>query len=275
MVVVVFPLFSQEKSKTSSSVWPVILEQLNKSPESSSVIYEGGPVLETDLMALYQAEIKGAREAWSKDAEAKKGKSKAELRELENAFYFAELDRKNNEVFERLEKIKDVKSSRPSIDAFKVGEKILSEIRKNPVANLEATTSYDPSGQLGFCFGRALYVHYLLLREGVDRSDIAKVFVAGQLRVSHRLWKFHVAVFVRDPKAGYVVIDPLFEKPMALAEWRKLATAFDIKGTKSRARFYVTDPRKFLPSFGRYHTSEIESTHLKAYFTDLANTFPK
>lgn len=79
--------------------------------------------------------------------------------------------------------------------------------------------------------------------------------------VQKQLWRFHVAVMVRQH--GFLVIDPLQDKPLPYVEWVAI-TAYDIKGRSSRARFfYATDPRKFLPAFGAYDVKQLEDPVLK------------
>jgi hypothetical protein len=50
-------------------------------------------------------------------------------------------------------------------------------VKKHPVAGLGALAKYDPSGALGFCFGRAMAVHLSALRLGVDDVDVKKLLL--------------------------------------------------------------------------------------------------
>jgi hypothetical protein len=115
-------------------------------------------------------------------------------------------------------------------------------------------------------------VHHLLLKGGVPQADMAKLFIFGDLMVHAQIWKFHVAVMVRDSKDGFLVVDPLMEEPMPYLAWINATKKFEIKGDSSRARFYVTDPRKFLPAFGMYHRDQLDEPLLKKYFDELALT---
>ncbi len=247
----------------TKSPWTKILKVLNQELGANLRLER----LDDDLLALYKAELKTIDDAWLKTDEAKRDKKLVETKRLGNAFFHANVKDLNDKTFAKLEL--DAPQSAGK-DYFALGESVLKSVRRNPVARLEASQSYDPSGQLGFCFGRALLVHYELLKAGVKQDDLGKVFVAGQLRVGAQMWNFHVAVIARDSKKNYLVIDPLLEKPVSLSEWRDITSAYDIKGSLSRARFYVTDPRKFLPATGRYSLELLTEKHLKKYFDELA-----
>lgn len=251
--------------KKEEGPWPPLLKVLNEGP-SDSIAFE--QEIGTDLMSLYRDELKAITELWKAQPDSSKSPRLPETKRAMNVFFHKQIQLKNAETFTHVaEQFKKVAQGQ---DYRSLGEEVLRKVRANPVANLEATQAYDPTGQLGFCFGRALLVHYYLREAGVDPAAIAKVFSAGELRVGPKIWAFHVAVMVKDAEHGFLVIDPIHEKPMALKEWQTRTAAFDMKGTLSRARFYVTDPRKFLPSFGAYDIAQLENPHLKSYFNDLA-----
>ena len=246
--------------------WPPLLKTLNQDPENEKIGFE--QQIGTDLLSLYREELKSIAQLWKAQPDASKSMKLPETKRAMNEFFHQEIKLRNAQTFTHIEN-KSSEANR-NRNFRSLGEKILAKVRENPVAKLEAMQSYDPTGQLGFCFGRALLVHYYLREAGVSQEDIAKIFSAGELRVGHKIWNFHVAVMVRDSEYGFLVIDPIHEKPMPLDDWRALTADFDIKGKLSRARFYVTDPRKFLPSFGAYDIAQLENEHLKSYFTDLA-----
>lgn len=255
------------KGRVSPSPWPSLLQLLNREPELAMPWFKGD--IDVDLLALYRSELGVIADEWKARPESRASPKSAETKRLTNEFFHQRIQAHNAQTFAVIEKIAP-SSAVPPQDFYSLAQKILVDLRRNPVANLEATQSYDPSGQLGFCFGRALLVHHFLLKAGVKQEDIAKIFSAGELRVGHKIWSFHVAVMVRDAKHGFLVIDPIYETPMALETWKAKTAAFDMKGKLSRARFYLTDPRKFLPSYGAYNVRELENEHLKNYFTDLA-----
>ncbi|RYZ49998.1 MAG: hypothetical protein EOP07_23595, partial [Proteobacteria bacterium] len=256
-------LFGKTKRDTqlnpSVSAWPAVLEVLNQNP---SIPYSDISSDEkSNILADYKNEMSTISNLWASQADSKKDPRSMESKRLANAFFHEEISKLNAKTFVAFN---------PSLSLAKdfnsLAKSVLKNVQNNPVAKLEASQNYDPSGQLGFCFGRALLVHYELLKAGVKQQDIAKIFVAGQLRVAHQIWNFHVAVMVRDAKHGFIVIDPLYDEPMSLKAWSELVASYDMKGTLSRARFYSSDPRRFLPSGERYGMEQFENKYLKKYF---------
>lgn len=155
-------------------------------------------------------------------------------------------------------------------DPRRVADVVLARVSTHPVASIAATATREQSGEIGYCFGRALLVHYLFLKEGIAQSDLVKVFALGELMREKQFWGFHVAVGVRDPVHGFLMVDPLHPTVLPVAQWLKVTAAYDIKNPHSRVRFYPTDPRKFFPAFGAYDLARLNESHLRAYFTDLA-----
>ena len=148
-------------------------------------------------------------------------------------------------------------------------QRIFDSVRSNKAVKAENSEKYDKWGDMGFCFGRAALVHYLLLTNAVEQNRIAKIFAVGDLFYANSLWHFHIATMVKGEKGIWWVIDNLFEKPLTQSEWIERATGFDIKKTLPQLRFYVTDPRKFQPAYGRYRLEEFNLPELNRYFRDL------
>ncbi len=244
----------------------VILNQ-QQNPTSSPPIPFSHPT-EADLAKIYQEEIN----ALTQKAKIKFGVSQSkqpELRPKINEFFHQALSSENDSMLKRL-LTEPPQSKGPAPDHRAIAEKVLLQLRAHPTANLDATVQYDASGQIGFCFGRALLAHYRLLKAGISQADLAKIFLFGELMVDRQLWRFHVAVMARDGKDGFIVVDPLFDRVLPLRDWVSKTSAFDVKGKFSRARFYITDPRKFLPGFGQYNLDQLEDPNLKKYFDDMA-----
>ena len=254
-------------SKSSITLWSEYLPTLNQTPEIGSLISPEGVDLKVDLLALHAKENQKILDAIGKSIDSKI-KGKARSRQV-NDLYFKKVSELNQQTLAGIDRA--AKSHQLLAKNHRaLAKDVLAQVHKNSVASLSASVNYDSSGQIGFCFGRALLVHHLLLSGGVPQADIAKIFVFGDLRVQNQFWKFHVAVMVRDATDGFLVVDPLMEEPMPYLAWIDVTKKFEIKGKSSRARFYVTDPRKFLPGFGSYHSDQLEEPLLKKYFDELA-----
>jgi len=177
---------------------------------------------------------------------------------------FATWSRKNDGVAERLAK----SGGQPGADEKTILE-VYRELAENPVARVDAVTRYDKRGDVGFCFGRAMLVHYLLLIRKIAPENIAKIFAVGKLRYKNQLWDFHMATMVRGWDGQWWVIDTLFEKPLPFDEWRKMATAFGASREFPEVRLFVTDPRKFQPNYPAYRLSDLSVPELKPFFSQL------
>lgn len=151
-------------------------------------------------------------------------------------------------------------------------------ISSHPVAGKAGETKYDMSQKVGFCFGRAAYVHLELSRRGVRQEDMLKIFAFGKLLHTGMIWDFHVATAVLGSEAPshtrkWWVIDSLFEFPLELDEWMKRVTHFSVLKTYPDVRFYATDPRKFQPVSGEYSSETLSNPAFMGYFEDLYQSF--
>lgn len=258
-------------AETTAALWAPYLETLTIAPVTKGLASPYAFSASEDLPSLYAKELGEIRGAWAAERKMMTGATPKALREAENGFFHARVQALNETTFQTLEHA--AQSHRSSKKDYRaLAETILAKVAKNPVANLESAQAYDQGGQVGYCFGRALLVHLFLLQAGVPQDDIVKVFNLGELMVQKQLWRFHVAVMVRDSQHGFLVIDPLQDKPLPYREWVAINAAYDIKGRFSRARFYAADPRKFLPAFGGYDVKQLEDPVLKRYFDDLARS---
>ncbi len=152
---------------------------------------------------------------------------------------------------------------------FGVAQKIYQSLVANEVSKVDAVLRYDPVGDVGFCFGRATMVHYLLLQAGVKPQQIAKIFAVGNLLYRDQLWNFHMATMVKGEKGKWWVIDSLFNRVLSHSEWMNKALTLDTDPKLAQLRFYVSDPRKFQPSYGQYRLEYFQQAELKPYFSDL------
>jgi len=237
---------AQEKHHSDfNDVWAVLIDTLNQEQSGCDNI---GVDPSIDLFSQNQKELKqiGPQEA-SKGIEAM-----------------------NNAMLESLRS-----STHGNIDvslgASPIPAAVLREFDSNPVLSLANIHRFENGEQIGFCFGRALALHYLLLKAGVSSCDIYKIFAIGNLMFNYQIWHFHVAVLIRDAANGFVVVDPSFGQPLSVDDWMKSVEKHDIKYPRSQTRFYVTDPRKLVPSAGVYDAQTLGGPILREYFTFLGS----
>lgn len=148
---------------------------------------------------------------------------------------------------------------------------ILRKMRFGPVVS--SHKKYDPSGAIGFCFGRALYGHLELLRHGVAKESIKKVFVVGPMKAGGIDWQFHVAVMAKGHDIpGWYVIDTIMDKPIPLEQWFERFNGYSQDG---KLRMYITKPQKIGPSAWEYNIlpGGLFDSFYNSYFKDMFRHF--
>ncbi len=148
---------------------------------------------------------------------------------------------------------------------------------------------YDPQGNLGFCFGRAVKIHLELLRYGVNKNSIKKIFVIGPMSVPGMIWQFHVATIVKDFDSNqWWALDMNLKEPVKVSEWMKFYERFStdkefrlfrkplLDRTKS-LRFYITEPQKIAPISWEYNIKPggLFDPFYNDYFKDMFQFFKK
>lgn len=124
--------------------------------------------------------------------------------------------------------------------------------RYHKVAALEKIHQYDPNGEIGFCFGRAMTVDLLARKKGLDSASIKKLFVIGDLRSGDNPeWRFHVTTLLKEESGNWSAIDPIMEPPLApggplpMEGWMEIVEKTWDKN--KRAHFYLVDGQTVIP----------------------------
>lgn len=242
--------------------WEPILALLNT---DASIKLDEQNAIGTNLVTHYQQELRECKATW--DGADTTKLSHNERRVQENKWYAVCVAEQNHKLEKRLATY--LNASPYNQDSQALSTRVLKQVEENSVAASSAVPEFDDGNQIGFCFGRALYAHYLLLKNGVAQQDLLKIFAVGDLFVNHQIWNFHMAIMIRDQKHGYLVVDPLQEKVLPYLEWMQATRKFSIKFPNSRIRFYVADPRKFMPAHGMYTVELLAHPVLKDYFSKL------
>ncbi len=126
---------------------------------------------------------------------------------------------------------------------------------QHSVAGTSHIDDYDwqPTGignnEIGFCYGRAMAVHLIARKMGLNKASIQKIFIAGDLRDGETRWRFHMATMVQGEDEEWYVIDPIMpdigrEGVLTPYEWM-VATKmeFDLRTDgKDDSHFFVTNP---------------------------------
>lgn len=211
---------------------------------------------ETNLLTAYQREYSDARA--QVPATLAREERNARLSEIMKA--------KNALVAQKLSEV-SLPGNASGIPA--IANEVFRILSTNRVSRVDAVGRYDRNGDVGFCFGRAAMVHYLLLKHGIAPERIAKIFVVGRLLYFGRVWEFHVATMVLGEKGQWWVIDNLYDRVQPHFDWMKRVHELDAMSQWPQLRFYVTDPRKFQPALGKYNRAQFEIPLLRPFFSDL------
>lgn len=146
--------------------------------------------------------------------------------------------------------------------------------QNNPVVSLNEYNRYDPYNQgIGFCFGRAMFVHLELVYRGLDRDSIKKAFVMGPM--SKSAWGWHVTTIAQtknqEGKEEWQAIDPILEEVMTLSDWYNYwrINASD----DGRLKLYITENTRFGANAIWYDDREINHSFYNSYFRDLMSWF--
>ena len=218
-----------------------------------------------DLLKDQQQEVAAA------ESRASKGLSVIQKK----AFVSAVLKKKNAEMVLELDSYQSAKNEGflPAIDRAQA-QAILEAIRKNPIVSDAGARKYDVRGSaIGYCFGRAAFVHVELLRRGVDPKSIGKIFAIGPLTYQDSIWDFHVATVVRSTNGGWWAIDGMTDDVLKVEPWMKQVLRWSLDDENPTLRFYFADASKFQPTPGTYSDKKLYDPLYRGYFKDLAQWF--
>jgi hypothetical protein len=128
--------------------------------------------------------------------------------------------------------------------------KLLDVLKQHPVVGRASSDRYQQeTAEIGYCFGRALYVQLMLLKMGLNSDSIRKVWIVGPMRNPDGAnWGFHVATAAYVKGFGWMAIDTNTFKIQALRHWYSHFYDNSIDGL---ARFYVTDANRFTADFSQ------------------------
>ena len=127
---------------------------------------------------------------------------------------------------------------------------LFHSVATHKVARLDRLEHYDPTGEIGFCFGRAMAAHLIALRMGLTPDNIRKLFIVGDLRSGDKPeWRFHVTTLVRGADGAWYAIDPILGEPLELSAWiDKVQGVWD---KDRKAKLYVTPSHAVMPDVDR------------------------
>ena len=133
----------------------------------------------------------------------------------------------------------------------------------------------QPNTAIGYCFGRAMFVHLRGLQLHYPKRQIKKLWVLGHMDAGGLNWSFHVTTIIRDGNGPWRVVDSYLSAPTTPREW---LAVFVKQNKEGNLRLYVTRAEKFTPDLGKYTRAQLgldlsrEEDWYRHYFTDLMAT---
>jgi hypothetical protein len=153
----------------------------------------------------------------------------------------------------------------------RAAEELQSHLVNHPVAGPKATHARDGSTGVGFCFGRAYYVHLEALRYfRVNRDMIRKIWAIGTLQGSSVTWSYHVATMIKAQDSGWWVIDSFLGLQKA-DQWMAKVRS-QLNSRKHDVSFLVTQASRFTPFMNRPYTKgdlDDSAGYYLGFFNDL------
>jgi hypothetical protein len=176
--------------------------------------------------------------------------------------------------------LRALETARPANGAKPFGEFQASVAHRALDTNIVTSdrTKYEqPGTAIGYCFGRAMFVHLYALHNHYKKAQIRKIWAVGSMKTSYHNWAFHVATMVQDGATGeWRVVDSFMRNPVTPRAWFKV---FQGQNQADRdLRVYVTPAEKFAPDLGKYSRDQLGldlspgEDWYKHYFTDMMET---
>lgn len=136
--------------------------------------------------------------------------------------------------------------------SIKQTQKMLDIVTHHRVVGLHNDNIYArPNEEMGFCFGRAMYLHLLSLKLGLHKGSIKKIWALGPMDsgTPNVTWGYHVALMVFSKEKAWVVLDANIGRVVTAEQWVRIYTN---RSLDQRVRFYASEPEKFGLYAGKY-----------------------
>jgi hypothetical protein len=144
---------------------------------------------------------------------------------------------------------------------------LYKKVARHPVADYKIVKNYDPYGNMGFCFGRAMAAHIEAIQTGLDKKNIRKIWAVGEMSYKKIMWQHHVATMVRGKNGVWYVIDPEYGRPLKMETWARTVKKMDSNG---KLQFFITDAHRFDPiDADPYRPADMNAYFYNNYFVDM------
>lgn len=183
----------------------------------------------------------------------------------------------NDGVVRELEAyIPEQNSQRAGSISMQEVSRLLDVVRNHPVVAPQNRKKYEPENvEIGYCFGRAAYLHLMMLKMGLSRSSVVKIWAVGEQSNpgSENNWGHHVAtaVYVRGGW-GWMTVDTNSFKIQPIRHWVDGNMRYSLD---QKLRIYVSPASRFALQIPKYDRLQMgldlnrENDWYRGYFTDL------
>jgi hypothetical protein len=197
------------------------------------------------------------------------------LKEIQVSYF--DLDRSNKNAVKKWNKtlltslnqypLPTTSAKRKSALSYEEARELYKILNDHPVASCRKLPKYDPGGNIGFCFGRAVAGHLLALQEGVHKDSVRKIWAVGTMHADDIVWGHHVATMVRGQEGKWYVLDPEYNRVLKLETWMRKVKEMDAEGNLI---FLSSEAKRFGPATSdTYSALELNSEFYNRFFTDL------
>lgn len=160
-------------------------------------------------------------------------------------------------------------SNKPRVISLNEAVYVVNQANRNPVVALHMNSKYDPDNRgIGFCFGRAMFIHLYLAYAGVNRANIKKAFVVGPM--SNGGWAWHVTTIVQSQDAYgrevWLALDPVAGMVKDVKSWYEYWLNQSDDG---KLRLFIADSGKFGSTAGTYDERHKTNAFYNQYFNDM------
>ena len=188
----------------------------------------------------------------------------------------AEIKRLNQKTLQEIENYQpEFESGKAQFIPINEAANLVTATINHSVVGNTAAEKYNQEGRaIGYCFGRATFIHLMLLKMGLQKSSIKKIWAVGPMQTDDPkvVWQFHVATMAYSREDGWVVLDSDLLKPQRVELWMR---GLSEKNKDGKLRFYATEPRQFALNFSGYDRTQLglnslrEQDWYRGYFQDL------
>lgn len=154
-------------------------------------------------------------------------------------------------------------------------QETINLVTRNPVVSSYYSKKYDPQNLgIGFCFGRAMFIHLELVQRGFDRDSIKKAYVVGPMQTPDGAsWGWHVTTIAQTKDARgnkkWFALDPITGLTDVEGWYSTMRNQFS---KDKKLKLYIAESTRF-GTTGVYDENMLADKFYNNYFIDMRKWF--